>query len=108
LDYQLFTILNETPKSDEISPFKNARKFYKSCLDTKTIEQLGATPILDKLNSMGGWPVLMVDGSWNESDWTWDQSIVKAKENGFSFDFLISFEIKTSKTQIWVRKCEIL
>jgi predicted metalloendopeptidase len=109
LDYQLFSILNETAQSDEISLFKNARNFYKSCIDTETIEQLGATPILDKLDSMGGWPVLMADGSWNEADWTLEQSILNAKENGFTFDFFFSFDIINSQVyKNWVRKREIL
>ena len=35
-----------------------ARKYYMACMDTnKTIEKLGAKPLLDLLKGIGGWKI---------------------------------------------------
>jgi len=43
------------------SSITKAKNFYKSCLDTDKINELGTKPINDLIAEMGGWPVL--DGS---------------------------------------------
>jgi hypothetical protein len=63
---------------------------------------------LDKLNAMGGWPLMMPEGTWNESKWTWEQSVKSARANGFGFDLFFSFETffdskNSKKRDIWVR-----
>lgn len=45
-------------KANENKAFKQAKNFYKSCLDIKTIETAGLKPIQDYLKEIGGWPVL--------------------------------------------------
>jgi neprilysin len=108
LNDQLRVILEEPIQSNEIVPFQNVKKFYKSCLDSEKIEELGSEPILKKFNAMGGWPVLMAEGSWNENEWTWEESVIKARANGFEFMFFTSFGVdydtrNTSKRIVLVR-----
>lgn len=99
LNERLQVILNEPFQSDEIAPFKNAKKYFKSCMNTDLIEERGVTPILSKLNEMGGWPVLMASESWNEAEWTWEKSMTEARVNGFKFNFFITFEMLADETR---------
>ena len=91
LNERLRVILDEPIQSDEISPFRNAKKYFKSCMNTEVIEERGIAPILSKLNEMGGWPVLMANESWNEAEWTWEKSTAQARVNGFSSKLFVSF-----------------
>ena len=44
--------------------------YYASCMDdNKTIETLGARPLLDLLRQFGGWSVSDWSGAWNGSGW---------------------------------------
>jgi predicted metalloendopeptidase len=93
INMRLKVILEEPPGGNEIAPFQNAKKFYKSCLNFEKMRNLERKPVLKKLNAMGGWPVLMSEESWNESEWTWEKSVTKSLTNGFNGDFLISIII---------------
>lgn len=44
------------------------RDFYRSCMDEKQIETLGAKPMLDFIQQIGSWSICE-DGSWNKSSW---------------------------------------
>ena len=44
--------------------------YYGSCMDeNKTIQALGARPLLDLLRQFGGWSVSDRSGAWNGSAW---------------------------------------
>lgn len=93
LNEQLRVIINEPIKSDEIAPFQNAKKLYKACFNTDLVEQRGTTPVMNVLNAMGGWPVVM--STWNSDTWTWQQSVQKSRENGYSVSYFLSFSVST-------------
>ena len=47
---------------------KKAHRYYESCMDpNKTIDALGATPLLNVLRDLGGWNVSKTSGTWNSS-----------------------------------------
>lgn len=109
LENRLISILNDSIELDEIAPFKNAKKFFQSCLNTEEwIERLGKTSILNVLNSMGGWPILTESGNWNENEWTWQQSIARSEANGFEIGTFVAIKLTednfdSTKRIIWVR-----
>ncbi|XP_028401827.1 neprilysin-4-like [Dendronephthya gigantea] len=47
---------------------KKVKNFYRSCLDTKTIDQRGVQPALNFINEMHSWE-LASDGSWDQRKW---------------------------------------
>ena len=55
----------ETFPSGEPNTVINAVTMYKSCLDTRTIEQLASAPIIEMVNMHGGWP--MINPNWNSN-----------------------------------------
>ncbi|XP_059194314.1 kell blood group glycoprotein [Centropristis striata] len=55
---------NSRPGSSSTAVQK-AKRFYRSCLDTKSIETAGAEPFLTLIQKLGGWAV---SGRWNPTD----------------------------------------
>ena len=47
---------------------KKVKNFYRSCLDTKTIDKRGVQPALSFINQMHSWE-LANDGSWDQKKW---------------------------------------
>lgn len=46
-----------------------AKNLYKSCMNYDLLEKRGVTPLLDLLNSLGGWPAL--DSKWKQENFNW-------------------------------------
>lgn len=95
LNEQLRVIINEPIQTNEIAPFQNAKKLYQACFNTDLVESRGTTPVMEVLNKMGGWPVLLAVGDWDESSWTWQRAIALSKENGYSVSYFLSFSVST-------------
>ncbi|XP_058793376.1 neprilysin-2-like isoform X2 [Phymastichus coffea] len=55
------------------------------------IEEQGLEPIIDVLEKLGGWPVLLDD--WNENTFDWKDSVYRNRIIGYSVDYFISFDI---------------
>ncbi|EDO49684.1 predicted protein, partial [Nematostella vectensis] len=64
--------LLETPSYIETLPenqaLRKAKDFYRSCMDTKTIERLGTRPLMKLIRQLGSWS-LCNDKSWNKEKW---------------------------------------
>lgn len=90
---QLREIVSEPITAGEIVPFQNVKKLYQACSNTALIDQLGTAPVLNALNSMGGWPV--VNTAWNENAWTWQGSVASSRQFGYSVSYLLSFSVST-------------
>ncbi|XP_060860161.1 neprilysin-2-like [Metopolophium dirhodum] len=69
-------IVAEPIQPDELRPFKMMKLLYKSCIDQEHIKKIGLEPIKEILKSIGGWPVLEAE-KWNESKFTWTDSMHK-------------------------------
>ncbi|KFM60677.1 Membrane metallo-endopeptidase-like 1, partial [Stegodyphus mimosarum] len=49
--------------------WRNAVKFYNSCMNMTAIEKRGAAPLLTYFTRFGGWPLL--NKQWQEKDFDW-------------------------------------
>ena len=78
-----------------------ARDVYKACMDLDQIEKVGLEPLKQMLKEMGGWPVLE-GSSWDESQFSWIETVYTFRAHGYSTDYLIDFSIVTdSKNSSW-------
>lgn len=66
----------------------------KNFLFSALIEERGLTPLTDIHDSLGGWPVVKGD-SWDESTWTWQQSVKEFRKRGYSTDYILDFSVGT-------------
>jgi len=58
------------------------------------IEERGLKPLVDIQEEMGGWPVVKGD-AWDESKWTWQQSVKDFRKRGYSTDYIFDFSVGT-------------
>lgn len=56
------------------------------------IEARGVQPLLEMLLRLGGWPVLQGD-TWNERSFSWEESVYRFREAGYSVDYFLDFSI---------------
>ncbi|XP_069098918.1 kell blood group glycoprotein-like isoform X3 [Pleurodeles waltl] len=61
---------------------EKALTFYKSCMNTEKIESLGAQPMVDLINKVGGWSVA---GAWNRTDFDQTLRLLIGEYNVFPF-----------------------
>uniref|UniRef100_A0A336JZW6 CSON009745 protein n=1 Tax=Culicoides sonorensis TaxID=179676 RepID=A0A336JZW6_CULSO len=94
LKQQLRMILEEKPQDDEIAPFKQAKLLYKTCMNKTQIAKKGETPILKLLNIFGGMPAL-VGSNWDESKFSWVETVKKFRQMGLSVDYVMDFSVST-------------
>jgi len=100
LQQQLRALLEAPPASGE-KIFHKVGAVYHACMNEPKIEEVGLQPLLDKLHSMGGWP-LLEGNDWNEDDFSWIDTTYKFRKNSYSTDLLIDFSIVTdSKNSSW-------
>lgn len=94
MNEQLRAIVNEPIDTNEIIPFQNVKRLYQACFNTALIDERGEAPVVNILNSMGGWPVVQ-GASWNEAAWTWQEAVADSRANGYSVSYLLSFSVST-------------
>lgn len=88
-------IVNEAILPSEIAPFQNLKRLNRACLNLAAIESLQTAPVDSKISSMGGWPVTMADGTWDQSEWSWQGTIKSLRDNGYSVSSIFSFSVIT-------------
>merc|ERR1712112_285300 len=89
---QLRAILEADTEEGESRVFTMARDVYKACMDEDKIEEIGFQPLKDMLHKMGGWPVLEGD-SWDESSFSWIDTVYTFRQHGYSTNYLINFNV---------------
>ncbi|XP_043277428.1 neprilysin-11-like [Venturia canescens] len=64
-------IMETEPEPTDILPVRQAKKFYRSCMDTETRDRRGIKPIETILLRRGGWPIAKdeEEGDSNERNW---------------------------------------
>lgn len=66
-------ILENPPGEFKSKAERKAKIYYESCLDVnETVEHLGAKPMLDLLEKVGGWNI---SGEFNLSGWTLQKTL---------------------------------
>ena len=96
------TLLEQEKSADDFNSDQLARDYYKSCKDEEKREELGVTPILDKLKALGGWPVLEGKGWPSEETFKWWELDYKMYKLGFDTDFLVKLDISgDAKNASW-------
>lgn len=89
---------------------RKAKYYFLSCMDANgTIETLGAKPLLDLLDTVGGWNV---SGKFNLSTWSL-QNNMHILQNVYNMDGLFTWAVNeddrnSSRHIIQVRLCEKL
>lgn len=94
VDEKLNEILNEKEIKDEAKPFALIKQFYKSCMDTEINEERGEKPLIDLLDSFGGWPILKGD-KWSQDEFDWTQTIKKIRMHGIKMDPIVSLHVRS-------------
>ncbi|XP_039763286.1 neprilysin-2 isoform X2 [Pararge aegeria] len=92
LQEQIRTLLDEPVKENEPRPFVLAKTLYQACMNRTAIEARGVKPLLEMIERLGGWPVLLGD-TWDDSTFTWDESVYKFRSAGYSVDYFLDFSI---------------
>ncbi|KAL7013331.1 hypothetical protein ACKWTF_015335 [Chironomus riparius] len=92
LKAQMKTIVTSPIEDDEIEPLKNIKKLFQACMNLTLIEDRGIKPLTDIHNKFGGWPVVK-GTSWDESSWTWQQSIKDFNKQGFLTNYIFAFSV---------------
>ncbi|XP_076238924.1 neprilysin-1-like [Calliopsis andreniformis] len=96
-------VLAEHEKPSDIMPVRMARKFYRSCMNIVEIEKDGINPILDILNSTGGWPMIMPGNMIHIKKLSWQnidkQYLPLLRTSAF---YLLGFEVDTNNTNQYV------
>lgn len=57
---QLRLMISENSLPNESKPFTLAKIFNKACMDQEQLEIRGISPIVDILETYGGWPVASI------------------------------------------------
>ncbi|XP_057314854.1 endothelin-converting enzyme homolog [Hydractinia symbiolongicarpus] len=83
IENAIHDLLKEEPKEGESDALVKARKFFASCMDTDTIEKLGAEPALDFIKYIGGWS-LCKRKEWEQGEKDWDPyKVLKKLQRNF-------------------------
>lgn len=99
---QLRTLVDVPVNDSEIYPFKLVKKLYKSCMNINIIQDRGIKPLVDILQTIGGWPVVQ-GHSWNESTWTWQNSSLISSEIGYTTDYIFKLTIAADRLNNTIR-----
>ncbi|KAK0083264.1 hypothetical protein PV326_006824 [Microctonus aethiopoides] len=71
-DYEAaWSVLETEPLSTDILPVRQAKKWYRSCLDVGTLEERGIHPMEAVLIQVGGWPMALDPEEWDEKEHSW-------------------------------------
>ncbi|XP_057327326.1 neprilysin-2-like [Microplitis mediator] len=91
---QLKKIVDETVSPNTSKLQRLVKTFYDICMNQTDIEEKGLNPLLNKLNKLGGWPVL--EGlKWKEDDFNWINSMYTLREMGYSLNYFFGFAMDT-------------
>ncbi|KAL3285781.1 hypothetical protein HHI36_000305 [Cryptolaemus montrouzieri] len=88
-------LITADPDDTSTHSLKLQRQFYRSCINTTSIEADENEHFLTLLDAMGGWPVIK-SNFWDEKNFDWNMMMVKARKLGLSFQKFIGFHVTTN------------
>ncbi|KAL3862599.1 hypothetical protein ACJMK2_008556 [Sinanodonta woodiana] len=72
-------VLERDSKPEEPEGVKKARSFYKACVNSEKLDELGTSTIMPFIEDLGGWPVLGSSrGGWN-GNFNFEDLLVKVR-----------------------------
>lgn len=80
-----------TGESGESITTKKAKTFYDACMDDTTIDKIGAKPLLDIINDLGGWNIAP---PWNKSKFNFEHTLKTVQKN-YSVTAFFSMDVDT-------------
>lgn len=82
IENAIHELIQEPSKPGESEALVKARDFFKSCMDIAKIDELGAKPANDFIESVGGWSICKNE-FWVANESKWDQyEILKRIQKG--------------------------
>ncbi|XP_033642229.1 neprilysin-1-like isoform X1 [Asterias rubens] len=80
----------------ELKSIVSVRNFYSSCMNLDLINTKGASPLVDLLNTLGGWPALQTNpgGNWDSSTYDFEEFWAKLVGE-YSVDAIFSLWVGT-------------
>ncbi|XP_043277492.1 neprilysin-11-like [Venturia canescens] len=71
--YRIKGVLETVIEPSDILPVKQAKKWYRSCMDTETLQERKLKPIESVLIETGGWPITMDEEEWDGNEHAWQK-----------------------------------
>uniref|UniRef100_A0A4W4G2C4 Endothelin-converting enzyme 1 n=1 Tax=Electrophorus electricus TaxID=8005 RepID=A0A4W4G2C4_ELEEL len=91
-------LLESTEKQSLSEAEEKAQRYYKACMNEATIEKLGAQPLQELINKMGGWAL---SGPWDKDNF---QEVLRTASAQFRsspfFTVFVSTDSKNSSSNI--------
>ena len=100
--YQRSRILLEDNniEEDDFETGNKIKRFYRACINESRSEERGVKPLLNSLNTLGGWPIL--EGDKDYSTFAWYEQLYILNKNGFGIDTVLDHFIEIdSKNNSW-------
>ena len=99
IEKELHELLEEEPKPNWNEALIKAHSYYKSCMDTETLELLGPKPALEFISSIGGWSICNNE-EWmrNSAQWNVYDVLIKIQKNFFPASAFFTIEIVNDQT----------
>jgi len=88
----------EKEETSDRSSINKARDFYASCMDTETIDNLGAAPVMDLIAEMGGWPVL--GDTFDANSWVLEDVLASFRAVYGTYSVITSYVSTDSKSSL--------
>lgn len=87
-DERIRKLLMAPATDEDIRPFRLAKETYKMCINHDQLDDDGAKPLFELIDSLGGWKLLTKN--LNESQTNWQEFYEKVLKSGFSYDYIMS------------------
>ncbi|XP_035217683.1 neprilysin-2-like [Stegodyphus dumicola] len=89
---ELRRLLEKETAEDEYDFIPKIKEMYESCMDTRSIENAGISPLSEALKKLGGWPVVEKH-SWDETFFDWINTLSHLRKMGYSHDTLMKLDV---------------
>ncbi|KAH0560736.1 neprilysin-1-like [Cotesia glomerata] len=66
-------ILEKDQQPDDILPVKQAKKWFKTCMDSEGLNRRGIKTLESILMRVGGWPITLDSEEWDEDAYNWEK-----------------------------------
>ncbi|XP_063989573.1 neprilysin-4-like [Diachasmimorpha longicaudata] len=66
-------LLEEKSSDEEILPVRQAKKWYRSCMNTEARKARSLKPLESYIMQNGGWPMIMDAEEWHDEDLSWQE-----------------------------------